>query len=179
MSAGDFSFSTCLSLLEEYFSDAASLESAFSDAAITQADAYFNLGAFGFDDGKRVGIFQRTEQFSDIVSLFELFSSSSLSRVQLVVHLCQSQCAHAFTHRCRQQTWKQQLYNFAWQLLWWRSLVIATPELIINPFFRLLQIRDPKIFLSSGMPQGEIVGHLRDGLDLPLRTRALHLSILR
>ena len=64
MSAGDFSFSTCLSLLEEYFSDAAHLESAFPDTAITQADAYFNLGAFGFDDGKRVGIFQRTQNSS-------------------------------------------------------------------------------------------------------------------
>ncbi|OLP75568.1 hypothetical protein AK812_SmicGene44615 [Symbiodinium microadriaticum] len=73
MSAGDFSFSTCLSLLEEYFSDAAPLESTFPDAAITQADAYFNLGAFGFDDGKRVGIFQRTEQFSDIVRFLNSF----------------------------------------------------------------------------------------------------------
>ena len=40
---------------------------------ITQADAYFNLGAFGFDDGKRVGIFQRTEQFSDIVRFLNSF----------------------------------------------------------------------------------------------------------
>ncbi|CAE7464923.1 unnamed protein product, partial [Symbiodinium sp. KB8] len=73
MSAGDFSFSTCLSLLEEYFSDAAHLESAFQDTAITQAEAYFNLGAFGFDDGKRVSIFQRTEQFSDIVRFLNSF----------------------------------------------------------------------------------------------------------
>ncbi|CAE7760874.1 unnamed protein product, partial [Symbiodinium sp. KB8] len=58
---------------EEYFSDAAHLESAFQDTAITQADAYFNLGAFGFDDGKRVGIFQRTEQFSDIVRFLNSF----------------------------------------------------------------------------------------------------------
>ena len=49
MSAGDFSFSTCLSLLEEYFSDAAYLSPACRDTAITQADAYFNLGAFGFE----------------------------------------------------------------------------------------------------------------------------------
>ena len=73
MSAGDFSFSTCLSLLEESFSDAAHLSPARPDAAITQADAYFNLGAFGFDDGKRVGIFQRTEQFSDIVRFLNSF----------------------------------------------------------------------------------------------------------
>ena len=37
-------------------------------------------------------------------------------------------------------TWKQQLYNFAWQFLWWRSLDIATSELIVTPLsgsFRL------------------------------------------
>ena len=88
MSAGDFSFSTCLSLLEEYFADATARASHPPDAAITQADAYFNLGAFGFDDGKRIGIFQRTEQFSDIVRFLNSFSSSSLSRWQLVIHLC-------------------------------------------------------------------------------------------
>ncbi|CAE7466489.1 unnamed protein product, partial [Symbiodinium sp. KB8] len=45
-----FDFSTCLSLLEESFSSQAA--SALQDPAVTQSDAYFNLGAFGFDGGK-------------------------------------------------------------------------------------------------------------------------------
>ena len=43
MSAGDFSFSTCLSLLEEYFSDAAHLESAFQDLTMARESAFSSV----------------------------------------------------------------------------------------------------------------------------------------
>ena len=66
-----FDFSTCLSLLEESFSSQAA--SALKDPAVTQSDAYFNLGAFGFNDGRRCGVFQRTEQFSDIARFLNAF----------------------------------------------------------------------------------------------------------
>ena len=66
-----FDFSTCLSLLEASFSSQAA--SALQDPAVTQSDAYFNLGAFGFDDGRRCGVFQRTEQFSDIARFLNAF----------------------------------------------------------------------------------------------------------
>ena len=33
----------------------------------------FNLGAFGFDDGRRCGVFQRTEQFSEIARFLNAF----------------------------------------------------------------------------------------------------------
>ena len=58
-----------------HFSYAATPVHDSQDSAITQADAYFNLGAFGFDDGRRAGIFQRTEQFSDIVRFLNSFLS--------------------------------------------------------------------------------------------------------
>ncbi|CAE7644822.1 unnamed protein product [Symbiodinium sp. CCMP2456] len=61
--------------LREYFSDATNFTRQSQDTAIAQADAYFNLGAFDFDDGKRVGIFQHTEQFSDIVRFLNSFLS--------------------------------------------------------------------------------------------------------
>ena len=61
-----FSFSTCLQLLEDTFS--AAFSQAFSqDPAISPSDAYFNLGAFSFNQGKRRGIFQRTAQFSESI----------------------------------------------------------------------------------------------------------------
>ena len=66
-----FDFSTCLALLEESFSNNAAL--ALKDPAVTQSDAYFLLGAFGFEDGRRCGVFQRTEQFSEIARFLNAF----------------------------------------------------------------------------------------------------------
>ena len=67
-----FSFSTCLQLLEDTFSTAFS--QAFSqDPAISPSDAYFNLGAFSFNQGKRRGIFQRTAQFSESIGYINNF----------------------------------------------------------------------------------------------------------
>ncbi|CAE7294548.1 unnamed protein product, partial [Symbiodinium necroappetens] len=66
-----FDFPTCLSLLEESFSSKAAI--ALRDPAVTQSDAYFNLGAFGFEDGRRCGVFQRTEQFSEIARFLNAF----------------------------------------------------------------------------------------------------------
>ena len=66
-----FDFPTCLSLLEESFSSQAAI--ALKDPAVTRSDAYFNLGAFGFEDGRRCGVFQRTEQFSEIARFLNAF----------------------------------------------------------------------------------------------------------
>ena len=66
-----FDFPTCLSPLKESFSNKAAI--ALKDPAVTQSDAYFNLGAFGFEDGRRCGVFQRTEQFSEIARFLNAF----------------------------------------------------------------------------------------------------------
>ena len=67
-----FSFSNCLALLESTFAGA--FAQAFSrDNAITSADACFNLGAFAFDGGKRRGLFQRTQQFSEAIQCLNAF----------------------------------------------------------------------------------------------------------
>ena len=44
-----------------------------NDPAIKASEAYFNLGAFAFDNGSRSGIFHRTEQFSDILRFLNAF----------------------------------------------------------------------------------------------------------
>ena len=166
MSAGDFSFSTCLSLLEEYFSDAASLESAFSDAAITQADAYFNLGAFGFDDGKRVGIFQRTEQFSDIVRflnsfLLLRFPGCSWSSI------CVSHNVRTLSHtdagnKPGSNNFTISLGNFCGGEVW-----LSPPLSSSSTLFPAPADSRSKDFLSSGMPQGEIVDTFETALTFP------------
>ena len=109
-----FDFSTCLSLLEESFSSQAA--SALQDPAVTQSDAYFNLGAFGFDDGRRCGVFQRTEQFSDVARFLNAFLRLQFSFGFLDISLRESQCAHTFTHRRRQRSGKLQSLHLAWQL---------------------------------------------------------------
>ena len=166
MSAGDFSFSTCLSLLEEYFSDAASLESAFSDAAITQADAYFNLGAFGFDDGKRVGIFQRTEQFSDNVRflnsfLLLRFPGCSWSSI------CVSHNVRTFLHadagnKPGSNNFTISLGNFCGGEVW-----LSPPLSSASPLFSAPADSSSKDFPSSGMQQGEIVDTFETALKFP------------
>ncbi|CAE7325932.1 Plscr3 [Symbiodinium sp. CCMP2592] len=73
ISEGSLDFATCLELLAQYFSlpfiDAAGP----TDNAIDASGAYFNLGAFSFDNGTRSGIFQRTEQFSDVLRFLNAF----------------------------------------------------------------------------------------------------------
>lgn len=49
--AEQFSFSTCLQLLEDTFSKAFS-QALSQDSAISASDAYFNLGAFAFSSPK-------------------------------------------------------------------------------------------------------------------------------
>ena len=44
-----------------------------NDPAIKDSEAYFNLGAFAFDNGSRFGLFHRTEQFSDILRFLNAF----------------------------------------------------------------------------------------------------------
>ena len=72
MMEGSLTFSTCLELLEEHFSRPY-LQSSHNDSAVSYEDAYFNLGAFSFDSGSRSGIFQRTEQFSEILRFLNAF----------------------------------------------------------------------------------------------------------
>ncbi|CAE7294869.1 unnamed protein product, partial [Symbiodinium sp. CCMP2456] len=49
------------------------LQASHADSAVSYDDAYFNLGAFSFDNGARSGIFQRTEQFSDVLRFLNAF----------------------------------------------------------------------------------------------------------
>jgi len=72
MMDGSLTFSTCLELLEEHFSRPC-LQESHTDSAVSYEDAYFNLGAFSFDNGARSGIFQRTEQFSDVLRFLNAF----------------------------------------------------------------------------------------------------------
>ena len=44
-----------------------------NDPAIKDSEAYFNLGAFAFDNGSRFGIYHRAEQFSDILRFLNAF----------------------------------------------------------------------------------------------------------
>ena len=166
MSAGDFSFSTCLSLLEEYFSDAAHLESAFQDTAITQADAYFNLGAFGFDDGKRVGIFQRTEQFSDIVRFLNSFL---LLRFPggCWSSICVSHNVRALLHtdagnKPGSNNFTISLGNFCGGEVW-----ISPPLSSSSPLFPAPSDSSSKGFSSSGMQQGELADTFETALTFP------------
>ena len=106
--------------------------------AITQADAYFNLGALAFSSAQN--------SFSDIVRLLNSFLLLRFPGCSWS-SICVSHNVRTLLHTdAGNKTWKQQLYNFAWQLLWWRSVAIATPELSITPSFRLLQTRALRTF---------------------------------
>ena len=166
MSAGDFSFSTCLSLLEEYFSDAARLSSARPDTSITQADAYFNLGAFGFDDGKRVGIFQRTEQFSDIVRFLNSFL---LLRFPggCWSSICVSHNVRTLLHtdagnKPGSTNFTISLGNFCGGEIW-----ISPPLNSSSPLFPGPSDSSSKDFSSSCMQQGELVDIFETALAFP------------
>ena len=166
MSAGDFSFSTCLSLLEEYFSDAAPLDSCFPDAAITQADAYFNLGAFGFDDGKRVGIFQRTEQFSDIVRFLNSFL---LLRFPGCIwsSICVSHNVRTLLHtdagnKPGSNNFTISLGNFCGGEVW-----LSPPLNSASPLVPAPSDSSSKDFSCSGMQQGELVDTFETALTFP------------
>ncbi|CAE7343240.1 unnamed protein product [Symbiodinium sp. CCMP2592] len=63
----------CLELLAQYFSIPFIDAAGPTDNAIDASRAYFNLGAFSFDNGTRSGIFQRTEQFSDVLRFLNAF----------------------------------------------------------------------------------------------------------
>ena len=69
---GNLDFTTCLELLVNNFS-IPFVASFQNDPAIKDSEAYFNLGAFAFDNGSRFGIFHRTEQFSDILRFLNAF----------------------------------------------------------------------------------------------------------
>ncbi|CAE7204615.1 unnamed protein product [Symbiodinium sp. CCMP2592] len=73
LSEGSLDFATCLELLAQYFSIPFAASSHCPDNAIAASEAYFNLGAFAFDNGARSGIFQRTEQFSDVLRFLNAF----------------------------------------------------------------------------------------------------------
>ncbi|CAE7519848.1 unnamed protein product [Symbiodinium sp. CCMP2592] len=73
LSEGSLDFATCLELLAQYFSIPFASSSLCPDNAIAASEAYFNLGAFAFDNGARSGIFQRTEQFSDVLRFLNAF----------------------------------------------------------------------------------------------------------
>ncbi|CAE7502271.1 unnamed protein product [Symbiodinium sp. CCMP2592] len=73
LSEGFLDFATCLELLAQYFSTPFTSSSQCSDTAVAASEAYFNLGAFAFDNGTRSGIFQRTEQFSDVLRFLNAF----------------------------------------------------------------------------------------------------------
>ncbi|CAE7448189.1 unnamed protein product [Symbiodinium sp. CCMP2592] len=73
LSEGSLDFATCLELLAQYFSTPFTSSSHCPDNAIAASEAYFNLGAFAFDNGTRSGIFQRTEQFSDVLRFLNAF----------------------------------------------------------------------------------------------------------
>ena len=166
MSASDFSFSTCLSLLEEYFSDAAALGSALPDAAISQADAYFNLGAFGFDDGRRVGIFQRTEQFSDIVRflnsfLILRFPGCSWSSI-CVSHNVRTLLHTDAGNKPGSSNFTISLGNFSGGEVWLSPSLHAA-----SPLFPAPPDSSSKDFSCSGMPQGEIVDTFETALSFP------------
>ncbi|CAE7243908.1 unnamed protein product [Symbiodinium sp. CCMP2592] len=73
LSEGSLDFATCLELLAQYFSIPFIDAAGPADNAIDASEAYFNLGAFAFDNGTRSGIFQRTEQFSDVLRFLNAF----------------------------------------------------------------------------------------------------------
>ncbi|CAE7244381.1 unnamed protein product [Symbiodinium sp. CCMP2592] len=73
LSEGSLDFATCLELLAQYFSIPFASSSHCPDNAIAASEAYFNLGAFAFNNGSRSGIFQRTEQFSDVLRFLNAF----------------------------------------------------------------------------------------------------------
>ncbi|CAE7353172.1 unnamed protein product [Symbiodinium sp. CCMP2592] len=73
LSEGSLDFATCLELLAQYFSIPFASSPHCPDNAIAVSEAYFNLGAFAFDNGARSGIFQRTEQFSDVLRFLNAF----------------------------------------------------------------------------------------------------------
>ncbi|CAE7518155.1 unnamed protein product [Symbiodinium sp. CCMP2592] len=75
LSEGSLDFATCLELLAQYFSTPFTSSSHCPDNAIAASEAYFNLGAFAFDNGARSGIFQRTEQFSDVLRFLNALCS--------------------------------------------------------------------------------------------------------
>ena len=166
MSAGDFGFSTCLSLLEAYFSDAAPLDSSLPDTAISQADAYFNLGAFGFDDGRRVGIFQRTEQFSDIVRflnsfLLLRFPGCSWSSI-CVSHNVRTLLHTDAGNKPGSSNFTISLGNFCGGEVW------LSPRLnSASPLFPAPSDSSSKEFSSSGMQKGEIVDTFESALSFP------------
>ena len=166
MSAGDFSFSTCLSLLEEYFSDAANYEHASHDTAITHADAYFNLGAFGFDDGKRIGIFQRTEQFSDIVRFLNSFLSLRFPGGSWS-SICVSHNVRTLLHtdagnRPGSSNFTISLGNFSGGEIWISPPLSSSPRLCPAP-----PDSNSKDFSSSALQPGELIDTFENALTFP------------
>ncbi|CAE7307513.1 unnamed protein product, partial [Symbiodinium sp. CCMP2456] len=166
MSASDFSFSTCLSLLEEYFSDAANFTRQSQDIAIAQADAYFNLGAFGFDDGKRVGIFQRTEQFSDIVRFLNsflslLFPGSSWSSI-CVSHNVRTLLHTDAGNQPGSTNFSISLGNFCGGEVW------MSPPLNVNsPLVSAPQDSSSNAFSSSEVQLGELIDTFESATAFP------------
>eukprot|EP00439_Symbiodinium_sp_Y106_P016114 s8083_g2.t1 len=69
---GNLDFTTWLELLVNNFS-IPFVASFQNDPAIKDSEAYFNLGAFAFDNGSRFGIYHRAEQFSDILRFLNAF----------------------------------------------------------------------------------------------------------
>ena len=166
MSAGDFSFPTCLSLLEEYFSDAANYEHTSHDTAITRTDAYFNLGAFGFDDGKRIGIFQRTEQFSDIVRFLNSFLSlrcpgGSWSSI-CVSHNVRTLLHTDAGNRPGSSNFTISLGNFCGGEIWISPPLSLSPRLCPAP-----PDSNSKDFSSSALQPGELIDTFENALTFP------------
>ncbi|CAE7409167.1 unnamed protein product [Symbiodinium sp. CCMP2592] len=97
LSEGSLDFATCLELLAQYFSTPVTSSSHCPDTAIAASEAYFNLGAFAFDNGTRSGIFQRTEQFSDVLRFLNAFMQLQFPEASWS-SLCVSHNVHARLH---------------------------------------------------------------------------------
>ncbi|CAE7409115.1 unnamed protein product [Symbiodinium sp. CCMP2592] len=97
LSEGSLDFATCLELLAQYFSTPFTSSSHCPDTAIAASEAYFNLGAFAFDNGTRSGIFQRTEQFSDVLRFLNAFMQLQFPEASWS-SLCVSHNVHARLH---------------------------------------------------------------------------------
>ena len=128
--------------------------------------ANFSLGAFGLDDGKRVGIFQRTEQFSDIVRflnsfLLLRFPGGCWSSI-CVSHNVRTLLRTDAGNKPGSNNFTISLGNFCGGEVW-----ISPPLSSSSPLFPAPSDSSSKDFSSSGMQQGELVDTFETALTFP------------
>ena len=112
-------------------------KTASKEAAKEKADAYFNLGAFAFNGGRRRGLFLRTSQFSEAIQYLNAFlrfhfpagtwpSICVSHNVRTILHTDSGNEPNSSNHTVS-------LGNFAGGAVWMRTALDAQAPLVPAP----------------------------------------------